>query len=115
MTIPRLIIGSAVLLAACAGHRPPKAEALPPAGDASITSQKHDTLSGWFHIVWGDGTRYFLAAGSGQTVELLLRPPVFESTVDPLTFDRKRVEAIGFWSTPASRMMHVVKLRAIPQ
>jgi hypothetical protein len=98
-------------LAACSPQLHPRDEAGQRAGDASVAG---DSLTGWFHVIWGNGPEYALVTRSGESVRLVLEPVALDSIGDPLVLDRRRVTVLGQRVDAHPPTMHVFVIRFTP-
>lgn len=89
-----LVLGIGVA-AACAATpltaEAPRSAASPPA----VAAGEQPPLSGRFHIIWNDRTRYFLADDQGRWTELLLDEEIVKPLGGPLVLNRRRVKIVG--------------------
>jgi hypothetical protein len=108
---PRLGFVAALLVAAvsCSSHPDPRKGAGSPA--PAPTALLADSLTGWFHVIWGNGPEYALVGTSGEAVRLILQPAVLDSIGDPLVLDRQRVTVLGQRVEARSPAMRVFLIR----
>lgn len=98
-----LVIGSA-----CAGPEPRVAETEPDAG-AVVATQSH-SLTGWFHIIWGEAPNYFVTDSAGVMTRLLLEESLAAPHGGTRALDRKRVRVTGTHVEADSPMLRVQEI-----
>lgn len=103
-----------LVLVACPTQRsvPGEAERTAVAGYESAIHR--DSLSGWFHVIWGNGKHYLLVTASGESFQLLLEPVVLDSIGDPLLLDRRHVTVVGKELSPKRSVIRVFGIHPSP-
>ncbi len=97
------------LAASATGCRPP---APPPPGPAS--ERLTLTLTGWFTVVRGDRTRFYLTDDAGKATELLVPDALWGTLGGPRAYDRRRVRVTGAPAAEPAGAVTVTTLDVLP-
>jgi hypothetical protein len=68
------------------------------------------TLSGWFHVIWGDAPHYVLFDGSGRSTELVIGRDVMAALGGPSALDRQRVKVVAAPAAAPPGAMRVITI-----
>lgn len=109
VTKSRFAIGAAIILGVgCASRVTNETD------EKVFNTAAQISLSGSFHIVYGDIERYFLIPDSSSTsVELRFSAQASGEKIPLLSFDRKRVSVSGRFASNSSSLLLVEQIKLL--
>jgi len=78
--------------------------------ERSTPPDRQISLSGWFHIIWGDAPRFLLIDDQGVAIHLEIDETVIKPFGNPRALNQKRVTITGEWLGEPNGTVHVLSI-----